>query len=73
MILQPTEQELKERGFKTIVCLGYYYIIINDIELQYYQSYIDGDTHWFVEDSIDIYPKSWDDIDTLIELLTPKE
>ena len=65
MILQPTEQELKERGFKKTI---YWRIKIPKSD---YIRFMPDSQRWAAGNTI-VYPTSWDDIDRLIELLTPK-
>ena len=73
----PSEQELKERGFNRHPGDGTWMLEIEAIHIDGYPRAVDV---WFFPDSnkwdayvFGIFPTSWDDIDTLIELLTPKE
>lgn len=74
MILQPTEQELKDRGFKYLPHDDYYYFIIGEMELIYARGDgRDNYINWWINDEFPLFPTSWDDIDNLIELLTYKK
>ena len=77
MTLQPTGQELKEHGFKRHPGNGTWLLEIEVIHAEGYTGVIDV---WFFPYSneweaygLDIFPTSWEQIDGLIELLTPKE
>ena len=74
MILQPTEKELHERGFTTSLSPRAWDYLMNDgfVSISFYMRTRDWKFESYSEETY-IYPTSWDDIDNLIRLLTPKE